>query len=604
MARRDEQGAVAIITAFLVTIMFVIAALTVDLGNGMVQKRERQKDTDLATLAGAGIAGANLPATSTATCNSTSYAGPKASSADQAVKDVATYFAKQMGTPSSASSFRTNWTDCSATNGEIVYGRPTQNATGKYTATYNKNQLSMISPPQYVDFGFAGILGISGVNVRGVSTVEIRSPKFSTLPFYAFSGCDYGPQTLQQPNNGNSATLINLNAGTQPSPANQNTATLTSVTPNFYPAGTATGTLQPVDIAGTNLTGVTEVGFFESGNAIPGPVPVTTTAFTVNGTGTSIHINDLPDQTRGVTGVQQFWYIRVKKNGQWSAVYTGPNGNPVLNAPKLTIGTPPLLCGQGSSSGNFGTLLLSHAGFNGWDDTGAANVALGLTNSLAIYPTGGPADGTCSSAQTTTVLWNADGTNCVDTDTGMSAKVATGGFLGKGSSAVAGNQYKLKPAGLTKCANGYTTEATTVQYTQSINNDVLTCFFTDPTTNIADVIDPAYAGPPLISSDIYDSPRFGYVPVLQVQPANGGSAKYQIIDFRACFITDQPPSAIKGDGPSSTSGNSINGITTDNNGVKSVQVIFLNGNALPNPPVKHGTINYLGKGPKIPLLVN
>ena len=38
---------------------------------------------------------------------------------------------------------------------------------------------------------------------------------------------------------------------------------------------------------------------------------------------TSIHLDDLPDQTRGVTGVQQFWYIRVKIGGTWSTVYVG-----------------------------------------------------------------------------------------------------------------------------------------------------------------------------------------------------------------------------------------------------------------------------------------
>jgi Flp pilus assembly protein TadG len=602
---RDEAGAIAVVTALMATMLLIVSALAVDLGNTYAHKRDRQKDSDLATLAGAGVAGKNLPATSGGACATAEYTGPRASAGDQAVKDVATYLTKQLGTNITAAQL----TDCKVTsNGEVFYGVPKKNTTGSWSLTANKNQLSLVSPPDHVDFGLANVFGFSGTDVNGVSTVEIRSPKFSTLPFYAFDGCDYGPQTLQQPNNGQSATLINLYAGTEPSPANQNNATLTSVTPNAYPAGTATGTLQPIDIAGTNFTGVTDVGFFESGNAVPGPVPVsanaTSTPFTINAAGTQIHFNDLPDATRGVTGVQQFWYIRVKKNNQWSAVYIGNGNNQTLNAPKLTIGTPPLLCGQGSSTGNFGTLLLSHAPYSGWDDVGAANVALGLTNTLAIYPPGGPADGTCSSAQTTTVLWPTDGTNCVDTDTGMSAKVATGGFLGKGSSAVAGNQYLLKPRNLTKCANGYTAEATTVQYTQTINNDVLTCFFTDNSTQIADVIDENYPGPPLISASIYDSPRFGYVPVLKIQPAPGGSNKYQIIDFRPCFITDQPPSAIKGDGPLYTSGNSINGITTDNNGVKSVQVIFLDADALPNPPVKNGTVNYTGSGQKIPLLVN
>ncbi len=318
---------------------------------------------------------------------------------------------------------------------------------------------------------------------------------------------------------------------------------------------------------------------------------------------------DIPTQARGVAGVQEFWYVRVMIGGKWSAVYFGKKSD--VLTPMLTIGDPPLVCAQGSSSGNFGTLLLSHAGFNGADAVGAANVALGLTNTLAIYPSGGPADGTCSSSQPQTVLWNTDGTNCVDTDTGMSAKVASGGFLGLTSAAVGGNQYLMYPNHKTKCANynagsgTYSSEATTTISGKLVNNDTLTCFFLNPSTHISDLdsdpVNPGgYTGPPLISDAIYDSPRFGYVPVLNVQPSNGGSKKYQIVDFRACFITDQPPSAVKGDPP----GTATNGFTMDNNGVHSVEVIFLNGNALPNPPVSNGMINFVGSGAKIPILVN
>jgi hypothetical protein len=348
---------------------------------------------------------------------------------------------------------------------------------------------------------------------------------------------------------------------------------------------------------------VTQVGFFEPGNAVTGPAPVTidTSKFTISPDGKTITIPDLPDQTRGVSGVQEYWYIRVMIGGKWSTYSTDSNGN-VTNAPMLTIGAPPLLCGQGSNQGNFGTLLLAHNPYSGWDSVGAANVALGLTNSLAMYPSGGPSDGTCSGAQPATVLWGpngTDGTNCVATDTGMSSKVATGGFLGLGSSAPGGNQYLLKPNGKTKCANGGNQEATTVLMGQTINNDTLSCFFLSSSTHVGDVDTSGYTGAPLISSKIYDSPRFAYVPVLKVQPANGGSTNYQIIDFRPCFITDQPASAVKGDGPGTS-----NGFITDNNGIVSVEVIFLNGNALPNPPVKNGVINYVGSGAKIPVLVN
>jgi hypothetical protein len=608
--RRDDRGAVAVMVALTSLMLLTMAALGTDLGQAWAAKRQIQGNSDLATLAGAGISGNDLPGPGTLkTCG---Y-GKGALATDPAAVDVARYVASKAYTPNLApaavplatvTATATTLTDCNVANGEIFYGQPTYTkATNSWSLAFNKNQLSLVSPPQKVDFGFAGILGFNSTNVVGMSTVEIRSPKFSALPFYAFSGCDYGPQTLQQPNNGQNANAVMLYL-----PNDNASATLTSITPTSYPVDTTGTVVEPLVINGSNFTssgGVQKVGFFESGNGIDGPPPVVISLpnFTVN-SDTKITIPDLPDQTRGVSGVQEFWYIRVMINGVWSK-YSIDNNNNVVNSPMLTIGDPPLLCGQGSSSGNFGTLLLSHPPYTGTDNIGAANVALGLTNTLAIYPSGGPADGTCSSAQTTTVLWNTDGTNCVDTDTGMSAKVAGGGFLGIDSSAIGGNQYLMYPNHKTKCANGGTQEATTTIAGKLVNNDTLTCFFLSNSTHISDVdTDPAAGGytgtVPLISPAIYDSPRFAYVPVLKVQPASGGSNKYQIIDFRACFITDQPPSAIKGDGPSTPN----NGFVMDSNGVHSVEVIFLNGNALPSPPVKNGTINYVGSGPKAPILVN
>jgi hypothetical protein len=582
-ARRDERGAVAIIVTMVALILLMMAAFAVDLGRAYVAKRDTQKYSDLAALAGGGPEGANLPTpTSTRTC---SY-GPAGKAADQAVKDVAAYLTRALGTSTPTAA---DLVDCALDNGEAVYGDLTW-PSGQPTLAYDKNKLSVVAPEAHVDFGFAGIIGIDGTDVGANATVEIRSPKWTPLPFYAFSGCDYGPQTLQQPNNGHSADLLMLD-----SPNDTNVATLTAVSPTSYPAGTASGTLQPIDLTGTGFAGATDVGFFESGNATAGPPPVTTTAFTINGAGTSIHLNDLPDQARGVTGVQQFWYIRVKIGGQWSAVYRSS----ALNAPRLTIGDPPLLCGQGSNSGNFGTLKLSNHVGGGQDEMGAANVALGLDHDLNIYPVVGRlADGTCSSSQTQSILWPADGTNCVETDTGMSSNVATGGFLGKGSSAPAGKPGLLAKPFTSKCGPG-DTPATTVRLGVTINNDTLTCFFTNSTVHVGDVTNAAYAGPAVFSSDIYKSPRFGYVPVLPVQPASGGSSKYQIIDFRPCFITDQPASAQKGDPPSST-----NGLITDSNAVVSLEVIFINIEALPPPPLANGTRPWSGSGPKILQLVN
>jgi hypothetical protein len=606
--RRDESGAVAVMFALLSLILLSVSAMAVDLGNAWQEKRQVQAGSDLAAEAGVGIAAANLP--KTGSVNNCSYGAAGALSTDQGVLDVAEYLASQKyPLPRSAAdttayntmkaALPAALTDCSMDNGEVVYGLPTYNSTSKtWSVTFNKNQLSLVAPPHQVNFGLAGIMGFQSTKVNGVSTMEIRSPKMATLPFYAFSGCDYGPQTLQQPNNGQAAGTVNLANATD-----DNGAVVASITPTTYPVDPTNQFVEPLTISVTGASGaIQQVGFFESGNVGSGPAPVTTTSFTTTSSGpgsTTVTIADLPNQARGVSGVQEYWYIRVMIGGVWSPVYSGKKSD--VLTPMLTIGNPPLVCAQGSSSGNFGTLLLTHNGYTGWDAVGSANVALGLDSTLAIYPAAARlADGTCSTAQPQTVLWAGSGTNCVDTDTGMSAKVATGGFLGLGSSAVGGNQYLLKPNGKTKCANGGTTEATTVLKGQTINNDTLSCFFTSPTTHVADVDSSTYTlTGPAISNAIYDSPRFGYVPVLPVQPANGGSKKYQIIDFRACFITDQPASAIKGDGS-----NPGNGIVTDNNGVNSIEVIFLNPNALPTPPVKNGTINYTGSGVKLPVLVN
>lgn len=579
--RRNERGAVAVVVAMVALILMIMAAFAVDMGHAYVAKRDAQKHADLAALAAA-KAGNNLPApNATRIC---SY-GPAASAGDQPVIDAADYLARVVdaGAAPSAAAL----VDCVMANGEVVYGN-LRWVAGQPQVAYDNTKVTLVTPNDRVDFGFAKVVGIDGTDVGAQATVAIRSPQFSALPFYAFSGCDYGLQTLQQPNNGHSADPVMLYA-----PSDTNNAVLTGVTPTQYPAGTPVGTLQPIDITGTNLAGVTEVGFFESGLVVEGPPPVVTNQFTVTATG--IHIDDLPEQARGVTTVQQYWYVRVKIGGKWSPVYKGSN----LNAPVLTIGEPPMICDQGSSQGNFGTLDLSNHVGGGKDAQGAANVALGLDSTLGIYPVDArPADGLCSAAQPATKFWPTPGTNCVKTDTGMSAKVATGGFIGVGSSAPAGKPGLLAKSFTTRCGPDGT-PATTVKLGVTINNDPLTCFLTDPTVHLGDIYSPSYAGPPVLSSDIYNSPRFGYVPVLATRPGNGASQRYQIIEFRPSFITDQTASAMKGDPPSAS-----NGIITKNNSVESVQVVFLSAAALPPPPTGAGTTPWQGSGPKILQLVD
>jgi hypothetical protein len=70
----------------------------------------------------------------------------------------------------------------------------------------------------------------------------------------------------------------------------------------------------------------------------------------------------------------------------------------------------------------------------------------------------------------------------------MSSIVATGGFLGVGSSAPSGSESAPDPPGLlrksftTTCGPGGT-PATSIRLGVTINNEPLTCFFTDSTTH-------------------------------------------------------------------------------------------------------------------------
>ena len=67
--RRDERGAVAVMVGLLSVVLLSMAAMGVDLGNAWAQKRQVQAGSDLAAEAGAGIKGANLPATTVHSCS-------------------------------------------------------------------------------------------------------------------------------------------------------------------------------------------------------------------------------------------------------------------------------------------------------------------------------------------------------------------------------------------------------------------------------------------------------------------------------------------------------------------------------------------------------
>jgi hypothetical protein len=631
--KRDEAGVVAIMVALLAVVLLGVSALTVDLGQAFVKKRDIQKQTDFAALAGA--AGDDLPMTSAGiTCSiTTTYAGVAARPTDQAIIDTAAYLSSQPGgtdiTPAQL-------TDCNLANGEANYGMWSRDSAGVHLNA-DPNQLSVISQPKRVDFGFGQVFGFESVDVAGQATVEIKTPLQRTLPFYAKDGCNYGNQTVAQPTNGNSVSGILLSH-----PSDTNSALLNSLTTNPATAPSANVPLnvQPpndslvINAQSGTLLGVTAVGFFLSGAISTGPEPVVvanspTSPPDANGNPSLFvpPVNGqitIPHLPVAVTSVEAVWYVRVKIGGQWSPLSTGNGSNTILRALPLTVGTPTLTCGQGSNAGNFGTLSLppgsppaTNLSGNNSTDQISYNIIYGLTHGLAPFkPSQLTPNLQCTASTPGAKLWPADGTNCVDTVTGLDSTAAEQGFLtGINASYPKGLLQDTDPENF--CPNNYpsgTTHLTSMRG-RTINNDVLTCFFTNDTTTVSQVSSASYAGPPVIDQSIYDSPRFVSVPILSF-PGQGGSNKYQILGFRPGFITDQPPDATRVTGvpiasPScdlngANATGECNGIAYDHGQLNSVNVVFLNMTALPNPPLDPdgGYIPYVGTGSKVPLLVN
>jgi hypothetical protein len=263
----------------------------------------------------------------------------------------------------------------------------------------------------------------------------------------------------------------------------------------------------------------------------------------------------------------------------------------------LPVGGAPLECDADSSNGNYGTLQLPRDDVTSQDDQIAMNMATSPQFTLATYP---PGVDECTGLPSPYIHSPNEYTNCVDTKTGFPGLPATEGLItGIGSTPGRLDKDTTPACGSSRVDSGVNGKM--------INNDYLTCFFTDDTTTIEDISKPGYPAPSdpadaLISSEIFTSPRFVWQPVLHVEPLNGGSHEYTIIDFRPGFITDQPLWANGANNAMDTTTN--NGIVADSSGLRAVKVILFNVNALPQRDDGGPVTPYLGSGPKFVRLVD
>ncbi len=128
---------------------------------------------------------------------------------------------------------------------------------------------------------------------------------------------------------------------------------------------------------------------------------------------------------------------------------------------------------------------------------------------------------------------------------------------------------------------------------------MLSCFITNG-ASIQDLVDGSPLGTEALSSDIYDSPRFFWVPVLNTDPSTGKKS-WWMVDYRPGFITDQSVSATHS-APGTIS--PLNGLVADSQGITELKVILFNEKALPEfAPTVGGEADYSGSGPKALVLV-
>ena len=551
-ARRDEAGAYSIFFAIIAAMLLAVGALAVDLGNAYQRRAETQSQADLAALSAA----PSLTNHATAVSQVLKYL--KANTKAGQAGDLATLTT-------------TDLTDGDVNNGEVTF--PSQ------------YMMKVVTPQALVEFGLAKSMNKSGVNVLSSATVGVGSPGAArTMPFYAVksSSCDYGTQSLTDPANGKAKTASEMAGVTlappTTDPTSSSNSTLTDVTPYQFDVG-ATGT---ITLSGTQLSAVTRIGFFRTPTDTPNAVE---TVIAVNTNNNSITAAPVPANVYNNAGI---WWVRVYK----------PNGNkgwsPVAGAIPIRIGDGPIQCGGVSSSGNFGTLKLARS--TATSTWAPDNIALGLQAPLSlvgidpVYTTQIPqctpgAAGVVYTGTTGAGVTRYANTDCVDTDTGLTSNVTTQGLItGTGSGAagrLVGSTSTSVPG--RQCGPGHTTASTTV-LTKTLNNDTLSCYMTNPAAQLSTIASSSYNAGPALDPSIYDSPRFCYVPVVQVTPSSGGSNHYAVVEMRPCFITAESNTSSYNsqqfvDGTASTT---TNGLTIPVNKVTTLRVFLFNANALPN----------------------
>lgn len=537
--RRDERGAAAILFALTAVLMLGLGALAVDIGQAYAKRSLLQTDVDLAVLA------ATAELDSAGPCNAEVVAKAEEflEKTENAVPGQ--YAVDLTGAPGDPDGFIScaDW------------------------------RVDLWAPKSHVEYGLAHVLvDNDGTDVQAHAAAQIKAANGgAVLPFFAVDGCDSGQQSIR---NDSGASSPPPNPPLYPTSPTTNGASFT-ITPTAAAAGTTSMT---ITLSGTGFKDVDGVGFTgASGPPYHHVVPVSPVA---TASTTSITVS-VPTE---VLAVEDVWYVRVRSTGEkWSSTAT---------AQRFTVGEERLYC-DSSSEGNFGTIDLPRT------DTSFTlewNIIKGVMPTLARHPSpSGECSGQPGSVESTPTT-PVDGTNCVLTEPGLKVAATNDGLVqGKG-----GLRGRLDTDSTSRCSRNHDNGRTAGMIQgRHINDDLLSCFIVNG-ASVGDLVAGNVTGTQALSADIFASPRFFWLPVLDTDPYTGRKS-WPIIDFRPGFITDQALTATH-DAPGTIS--AFNGLETEPSGIREVKVILFDELALPEfAPASGGEHEYTGSGPKTIVLV-
>jgi hypothetical protein len=588
---RDERGAIAVIVAILACVLFGIGAMAVDLGAAFSRKRATQADADLAALAGGGM----LP--------------DKAAAIDAAARYLLLNLPQSddgstAPTLSDLPAFTMQLRNPSVTDGAICFPADStsdKDASSCVDGAGTATRIKVIAPDRLVRFGLANALpkadgrpaqSVPNVKVTAMATVELRTLGGKMLPFGVPLPCGTGSRIIKENtgNGGNGGGNDNDNGQTtmptQGSAATRPGVSSASVSPSPLTEGQS-GTISVTGTRFDTTAGQTRVAYSLGTTTVDAP---------------AVSVASQTNLSAGIPGELSAgtWYVSVGVlvNGSWSWSVDNPN-----QAQSFAV-TP--ACD--SNRGDFGTLYSPRQDPNtpGGTLPGQSvlvyNIALGIDHGLQPYPGSLPQPPTLVACDPVTLPQSInddnpyrDTNNCADVRPGFSSQDVTDGLITGGNGM---NTPRLaKPV---TCRTSGVPDTVNLLNRQ-VNNDVLSCFLMAG-HKLGDL---ATATSPMLSADVFQSPRFMIVPLINVPtlPPNAvqGVPFYPIKKFAYAFITDETGTASK----DNSNATSANGLTIQTQNVRAVRVFFFPIEAVQaGAPNVGPTTKYTGIGPKVPVLVN